>query len=76
MQTAKLLVNQQSQLVELPPFFQFEGTEVIIKRLGEGILLLPVKHSSAHLRALLESIDEPIAIERNQPFNNDTRDFE
>jgi antitoxin VapB len=76
MQTAKLSVNQQNQVVELPPLFQFEGTEVIIKRLGEGILLLPLKHSAAQLRALLESIDESVELKRNQPFNNDTRDFE
>jgi antitoxin VapB len=76
MQTAKLLANQQNQLVELPPLFQFEGAEVIIKRIGEGILLLPLKHSAAQLRALLESIDEPIELERNQPLNNDRRDFE
>jgi hypothetical protein len=49
--------------------FQFEGTEVIIKRLGEGILLLPFKHSATQLRALLESIDEPIKLETNQAFN-------
>jgi antitoxin VapB len=75
MQTEKLLANQQNQLVELPPLFQFEGAEVIIKRIGEGILL-PLKHSATQLRTLLESIDEPIELERNQPFNNDTRDFE
>lgn len=76
MQTAKLFQNGQSQAVRLPKSFRFEGTEVTIKRVGEGILLLPLKHSAEQLLTLLESVDEPIAIERNQPSTEDVRDFD
>jgi antitoxin VapB len=76
MQTAKIFQNGQSQAVRLPKSFRFEGTEVTIKRVGEGILLLPLKHSSEQLLTLLDSVDEPIIIERNQPLANDARDFD
>lgn len=76
MQTAKLFQNGQSQAVRLPKSFRFEGTEVSIKQVGEGILLLPLKHYSEQLLRLLDSVDEPVALERNQPLENDSRDFE
>jgi len=76
MQTAKLFQNGQSQAVRLPKSFRFEGTEVLIKQIGEGILLLPLKHSAEQLLRLLDSVDEPVALERNQPLENDPRDFE
>jgi len=76
MQTAKLFQNGQSQAVRLPKSFRFEGTEVSVKKIGEGILLLPLKHSAEQLLSLLDSVDEPIALERNQPLEYDLRDFE
>lgn len=76
MQTAKLFQNGQSQAVRLPKSFRFEGTEVTVKRVGEGILLLPLKHSAEQLLALLASVDEPITLERNQPNTEDIRDFD
>jgi antitoxin VapB len=41
MQTAKLFKNGQSQAVRLPKEFRFEGDEVLIKREGEAVILLP-----------------------------------
>jgi len=76
MQTVKLFRNGQSQAVRLPKSFRFEGTEVIIKRVGEGVLLLPVNHSAEQLLMLLDSVDEPIALKRNQSIGNDAQDFE
>lgn len=76
MQTVKLFRNGQSQAVRLPKSFRFEGTDVIIKRVGEGVLLLPLNHSAEQLLMLLNSVDEPIALERNQPIDNDAQDFE
>jgi antitoxin VapB len=75
MQTAKLFQNGQSQAVRLPKSFRFEGTEVTIKHVGEGILLLPLKHSATQLLSLLESVDEAVDLERNQPLESDARDF-
>lgn len=76
MQRAKLFQNGQSQAVRLPKAFRFEGTEVAIKQVGEGVLLLPIKHSADRLLSLLDSTDEPIALERNQPLDHGQRNFE
>ena len=75
MQTAKLFQNGQSQAVRLPKAFRFEGTEVTIKRVGEGILLLPLNHSAKQLLTLLDSVDELVDLERNQPFTHDQRNI-
>lgn len=58
MQTAKLFQNGQSQAVRLPKSFRFEGDEVTIKRVGAGILLLPLTHSTENLLKLLDSINK------------------
>jgi antitoxin VapB len=76
MQTAKLFQNGQSQAVRLPKSFRFEGDEVTIKRVGTGILLLPLTHSAQNLLMLLNSVDESVCIERNQPIANDARNFD
>lgn len=43
MKTAKLFRNGPSQAVRLPREFRFEGDHVFIKRVGNGVLLLPAK---------------------------------
>ncbi len=40
--TAKLFMNGRSQAVRLPRDFRFEGDEVRIRRVGDGVLLEPV----------------------------------
>jgi len=67
MQTAKLFRNGQSQAVRLPKEFRFEGDQVYIKRMGNGVLLLP---QSAAWDLLFESLDEfsdDFMAEREQP---------
>ena len=39
--TAKLFRNGRSQAVRLPREFRFEGNEVRIRQVGEGVLLEP-----------------------------------
>ena len=41
METAKLFTNGGSQAVRLPKEFRFEGDEVLIRRLGQSVLLIP-----------------------------------
>ena len=41
MTTAKLFKNGQSQAVRLPKEFRFKGSKVYIKKMGNGLLLLP-----------------------------------
>lgn len=41
--TAKLFRNGASQAVRLPKEFRFEGDRVRISRLGDGVLIEPIK---------------------------------
>lgn len=42
--TAKLFKNGGSQAVRLPKALQFPGTEVRVRRVGNGVLIEPVAH--------------------------------
>jgi antitoxin VapB len=55
MTTAKLFKNGSSQAVRLPREFRFRGKEVYIRRLGNGVALLPKDDPWA---SLVESLDE------------------
>ena len=44
--TTTLFLNGRSQAVRIPKELRFEGTEVSIRRLGDGILIEPVKETS------------------------------
>jgi antitoxin VapB len=54
MATAKLFKTGRSQAVRLPKEFRFEGEEVRIRRVGQGVLLEPMKND---LRAMFAAID-------------------
>jgi antitoxin VapB len=78
MDTAKLFMTGRSQAVRLPKEYRFEGTEVYVKRVGNGVLLIP-KSPEQRLEFWrnwydnLPLLDEPI--ERNQPEKSDERDW-
>lgn len=44
MEHAKIFQSEHSQAVRLPKAFRFQGTEVVIKRLGNSVLLLPLEN--------------------------------
>lgn len=74
MNTAKLFRTGRSQAVRLPKEFRFEGTEVYIKRVGNGVLLLPKEENP--WQSLFDSLEEfEGTIERNQPEKADERDW-
>ena len=75
MHTARIFTNGNSQAVRLPKNFRFEGDEVVIKKIGDMVLLFPKKTSAARLKALLASLDRDFAIERAQPPAAQERDF-
>ena len=41
METAKIFENGGSQAVRLPKKYRFDGSEVLIQRLGRAIMLIP-----------------------------------
>lgn len=53
--TTSLFTNGRSQAVRIPKELRFEGKEVSIRRLGDGVLLVPVK-ASAWPEGFFESI--------------------
>jgi antitoxin VapB len=67
METAKLFLNGRSQAVRLPKAFRFEGEEVMIKRVGNAVVLLPHDQSWETLLDSLNHFEASFAIERDQP---------
>jgi antitoxin VapB len=68
MKTAKLFTNGKSQAVRLPKDFRFEGEEVFVKKVSNGVLLIPKDFSLWDIwKRNLMKYDEPFMPERNQP---------
>ena len=74
METAKIFINGRSQAVRLPKAYRFEGNEVYIKKISEGVLLIPKDRSLWDIwEKNLMKYDEPFMTERNQPENQQER---
>lgn len=67
MQTAKLFANGRSQAVRLPKEFRFEGTEVQIEKVGDAVVLRPLKRTWADVFAALDAFEPGFEMEREQP---------
>ncbi|OGA64978.1 MAG: virulence factor [Betaproteobacteria bacterium RIFCSPLOWO2_12_FULL_68_20] len=75
MQTARIFTSGNSQAVRLPKEFRFSGDQVVIKKVGDMVVLFPKKYSAARLKSLLASFDREFAIERDQPAVAEERAF-
>lgn len=65
MKTAKLFRHGNSQAVRLPKEFRFDGSEVLIKKLGGGVLLLPTTLTYEQIMTALSGFQGEIT--RQQP---------
>ena len=74
MKTAKLFKNGESQAVRLPKEFRFEGDEVLIKKAGNAVVLLPKKKSWDSLVDSLTQFSSDFMAERDQPTKHDRRE--
>jgi len=74
MKTAKLFRNGDSQAVRLPKEFRFEGSEVLIKRVGNAVVLLPRTRSWESLLGSLEKFPDDFLAQREQPADSDSRE--
>ena len=74
MRTAKLFKNGESQAVRLPKEFRFKGTEVLIQRVGDAVVLLPKARSWDTLIGSLKKFSPDFMSERNQPSTADVRE--
>lgn len=76
MKTAKLFKNGDSQAVRLPREFRFEGNEVLIKRAGAAVVLLPKSKSWETLLSSLEQFSDDFMNERDQPRQQEREPLE
>lgn len=67
MKTGRLFRNGQSQAVRLPKEYRFSGDRVLIKRVGDGLVLLPEKGSWKPLFESLSQFSEDFMETRGQP---------
>ena len=75
MQTARIFTNGNTQAVSLPKDFRFDDEEVVIKKLGDIVVLLPKRYRAESLMAMLQEIG-PMDIDRQQPAELKERNFE
>ena len=63
---AKLFRNGRSQAVRLPREFRFEGSQVRVRRLAEGVLLEPLIADSADWFAELDRVREGYFLDKGK----------
>ena len=80
--TAKLFKNGRSQAVRLPKEFRFEGTEVRVSKVGDKVILEPLKKQPFDADAWFARLDElggrdflPDGIPDEAPAEPDPRKF-
>lgn len=66
METAKLFMSGNSQAVHLPSCYHFSGDEVVIKRLGNAVVLLPKEDPWQVMFDAIQEFPESLQIEREQ----------
>ena len=67
MKIAKLFRNGRSQGVRLPREFRFEGDHVLVKKVGNGVLLLPSTKTWDSLIHSLGEFSDDFMAGREQP---------
>ncbi len=73
MDIAKVFMSGRSQAVRLPKEYRFEGSEVLIKRVGNAVVLLPRSGSWDSLFKSLGQFEPGFRLERNQPRTQQRR---
>ena len=74
MDTAKLFNNGRSQAVRLPKAYRIKAKEVYIKKVSQGILIIPKDQSVwGAWEDNLKKYDKPFMTDRNQPDSQQER---
>ncbi len=76
MKTAKLFQNGHSQAVRLPKEFRFAGDCVYIRKMGEGVLLLPASDPWREMYEAAKRLAEDFPEERDQGFDSPRESFD
>ena len=61
--TAKLFMHGRSQAVRLPKEFRFEGTEVRVSKIGDKVILEPMKKPPFDVKAWRAKLDAYLDID-------------
>jgi len=72
---ARLLQQDQLQLVELPNNFHFKGEEVFVKQVGNAIVLIPSENPWESLFNSLDKFSDDFMEIRNQPTQQTREDI-
>jgi antitoxin VapB len=67
MPVAKVLNTPNGQTILLPEEFSFASAFVEFKRMGPGLMLIPIEDLGRHLQTSLNSFEPDFKIDRNQP---------
>ncbi len=67
MKAARLFKNGQSQAVRLPKEYRFKGDRVLLKRVGNALVLLPLKEPWTPLFESLSQFSKDFMVRREQP---------
>ena len=62
-------MNGQSQAVRLPKECRFDENEVLVKKIGDLVILYPKKSIGEIFEESLSKFPEDFMIERNQPHH-------
>ena len=74
MKTAKIFTNGNSQAVRLPKECRFAGNEVIVKKIGDSVMLLPKEKEWEIFLEGLYGFTEDIFSEGRQQPNQQERE--
>lgn len=66
MDTAKLFKNGRSQAVRLPKEYRFPGSQVYLRKVGKGVLLMPEEGSWDSLIESVSLFSDDFLEERDQ----------
>lgn len=67
MKAARLFKNGQSQAVRLPKEYRFKGDRVLVKRVGNALVLIPLKEPWTPLFESLSQFSKDFMESRRQP---------
>jgi antitoxin VapB len=62
--------------VRIPKGFRFDDDEVVIKKVGDAIMLFPKRYSHGALKEALGELEPDFQVERHQPAQEQERDFD
>lgn len=69
METAKIFQTGRSQAVRLPKAYRFDAEDVVIKKFGRGVLLLPLHNPWQAMEEAVGEFEPDFRIEREvQPI--------